>query len=221
MRGSGRCRVPARGQSTVPDARSGCPGSPPGSRKADVRPHASASPRSRHRRRRRLPRWPCSRAAAAATTTARTRSTRPARRPTQILDLFTPFFWIAVVVGVGVVGGTIFVALRFREKPGERRSPKQVHGNTVLEISWTIVPALILAVMAVFTIPVIFDLARSRPATTSCTSTSPAASGSGSTSTPTTSSSPPTRCTSRSAARSAWTSPRPPTASSTRSGCRS
>jgi len=76
----------------------------------------------------------------------------------QILDLFTPFFWIAVVVGVGVVGGTIFVALRFREKPGQPRSPKQVHGNTVLEISWTIVPALILMVMAVFTIPVIFDL---------------------------------------------------------------
>ena len=58
-----------------------------------------------------------------------------------------------------MVGGTIFVALRFREKPGEPRNPKQVHGNTVLEISWTIVPALILTVMAVFTIPVIFDLA--------------------------------------------------------------
>ena len=52
----------------------------------------------------------------------------------QILDLFTPFFWIAVVVGVGVVGGTIFVALRFREKPGLPRSPKQVHVNTVLDI---------------------------------------------------------------------------------------
>jgi cytochrome c oxidase subunit 2 len=78
----------------------------------------------------------------------------------QILDLFTPFFWIAVVVGVGVTVGTIYAALRFREKPGEERNPKQVHGNTVLEISWTIVPALILAVMAVFTIPVIFDLSQ-------------------------------------------------------------
>src|SRR5262249_101778 len=77
----------------------------------------------------------------------------------KILDLFTPFFWVAVVIGIGVVGGTIYAALRFREKPGsEPRSPKQVHGNTVLEISWTIVPALILAVMAVFTVPVIFDL---------------------------------------------------------------
>ena len=77
----------------------------------------------------------------------------------QILDLFTPFFWIATVIGIGVIGGTIFVALRFREPPGEERNPKQVHGNTALEISWTIIPALILAIMAVFTIPVIFDLA--------------------------------------------------------------
>ena len=76
----------------------------------------------------------------------------------KILNLFTPFFWVAVVVGLGVLGGTIFVALRFREKPGEERNPKQVHGNSVLEISWTIVPAVILAVMAVFTIPVIFQL---------------------------------------------------------------
>jgi cytochrome c oxidase subunit 2 len=76
----------------------------------------------------------------------------------QILDLFSPFFWIAVVIGAGVIGGTIYVALRFREKPGEPRNPKQIHGNTVLEISWTIVPALILMVMAVATIPVIFDL---------------------------------------------------------------
>ena len=91
-------------------------------------------------------------------TTARTPSIRPVRRRGQILDLFTPFFWIAVVIGLGVVGATIFVALRFREKPGEARSPVQVHGNTVLEISWTIIPALILMVMAVFTIPVIFDL---------------------------------------------------------------
>src|ERR1700760_3978648 len=52
----------------------------------------------------------------------------------QILHLTEPFFWIAVVVGLGVIGGTFFVALRFREKPGEERAPKQIHGNTVLEI---------------------------------------------------------------------------------------
>jgi cytochrome c oxidase subunit 2 len=78
----------------------------------------------------------------------------------KILDLTRPFFWIAVAVGVFVTFGTIYVALRFREKPGEQRMPKQTHGNTVLEVSWTIIPAMILAVMAVPTVATIFDLAR-------------------------------------------------------------
>ena len=77
-----------------------------------------------------------------------------------IINLMSPFFWIAVVIGAGVVGMTIFVALRFRERPGEERSPVQTHGNTVLEVSWTIIPFLILAVMAVPTVATIFKLAK-------------------------------------------------------------
>ncbi len=78
----------------------------------------------------------------------------------QILDLTRPFFWIAVVIGVAVVVATIYVALRFREKPGEERAPTQTHGNTRLEVAWTIIPALILATMAVPTIATVFDLAK-------------------------------------------------------------
>ncbi len=78
----------------------------------------------------------------------------------KILHLTQPFFWIAVVVGIGVIAGTIYVAVRFRERPGEERAVKQTHGNTVLEVSWTIIPALILAVMAVPTVATVFDLAK-------------------------------------------------------------
>jgi len=78
----------------------------------------------------------------------------------KILNLFTPFFWVAVVVGVAVVGMTIYVAIRFRVRPGEDRNPVQTHGNTVLEVSWTIIPFLILMVMAVPTIATIFNLAK-------------------------------------------------------------
>lgn len=79
----------------------------------------------------------------------------------KILNLTEPFFWIAVAIGVLVVGMTIYVAIRFRARPGDDSvGPKQVHGNTVLEVSWTIVPALILAVMAVPTIATIFNLAK-------------------------------------------------------------
>ncbi|HEX5615517.1 MAG TPA: cytochrome c oxidase subunit II [Acidimicrobiia bacterium] len=77
----------------------------------------------------------------------------------KILDLFTPFFWIAVVIGVLVVGATVYVAVRFRARPGRDDNPKQLHGSTPLEVGWTIVPALILAVMAVPTVATIFDLA--------------------------------------------------------------
>lgn len=74
------------------------------------------------------------------------------------LSLLTPFFWIAVVIGVAVVGATVVLALRFRFREGENENPVQTHGNTVLEITWTIVPALILVVMAVFTVATIWDL---------------------------------------------------------------
>jgi cytochrome c oxidase subunit 2 len=76
----------------------------------------------------------------------------------KILDLTTPFFWIAVIIGTGVIAATVVLALRFREKPGEPRNPVQTHGHTALEITWTIIPALILAVMGVFTVASIFDL---------------------------------------------------------------
>jgi cytochrome c oxidase subunit 2 len=72
--------------------------------------------------------------------------------------LFHPVFWIAVGVFVLVEGLLVFALVRFRHRPG-RETPVQVHGNKRLEIGWTIAPSLLLAGVAVFTIPVIFDLA--------------------------------------------------------------
>ncbi len=69
--------------------------------------------------------------------------------------IFTGFFILAAVIGVAVILAVLFAAIRFRERPGNE-NPVQVHGNTVLEISWTIAPALILMVMAVFTVKLIW-----------------------------------------------------------------
>ena len=55
---------------------------------------------------------------------------------------------------------TVVLAIKFRYRPGKNENPKQIHGNTKLEIGWTIVPALILAVIAVPTVSTIFDLAK-------------------------------------------------------------
>jgi cytochrome c oxidase subunit II len=84
---------------------------------------------------------------------------RPKGRYAEKIDnLFSPIFWIAVAVGVLVIAGTIFVALKFRQRPGQDNRPKQTHGSTPLEIGWTIVPALILLIIAVPTVSTIFDL---------------------------------------------------------------
>jgi cytochrome c oxidase subunit 2 len=78
---------------------------------------------------------------------------------TKIYDLFIPILGVAIVIGVLVLAATIYAAVRFRHREGKPDNPKQVHGHTPLEIGWTIVPALILAVVAVPTVSTIWDLA--------------------------------------------------------------
>jgi len=70
-------------------------------------------------------------------------------------DLFrTTVFW-AVVVFVLVEGALVYAIFKFRGRPDDPE-PRQTHGSTLLEISWTIVPALILAIIAVPTVKTIF-----------------------------------------------------------------
>lgn len=74
--------------------------------------------------------------------------------------LFVPVFWVAVAVFVIVQGGILYIAIRYRHRKGRDRMPKQTHGNTRLEIGWTIAPAVVLAVVTVPTVALIWDLAR-------------------------------------------------------------
>lgn len=76
------------------------------------------------------------------------------------LNLFWWIFWAAVVVFVVVEAAIVYAAIRYRRRPGDG-DPEQIHGHTPLEIGWTIVPAIILAVVAVPTVLTIFDNANS------------------------------------------------------------
>jgi cytochrome c oxidase subunit 2 len=67
-------------------------------------------------------------------------------------------FWMAVGVFALVSIAYFYTIVRYRERKDDERRPKQVHGNNTLEISWTILPALILAVLAVPTIQGVFNL---------------------------------------------------------------
>lgn len=80
-------------------------------------------------------------------------------RAEQIKDLAIPIGIVAIVVGIIVGIALLLVVVKFRDK-GDGRTPKQTHGNTKLEIAWTIAPAVLLAAIAVPTITTIFDLDR-------------------------------------------------------------
>ena len=73
--------------------------------------------------------------------------------------LWNMVFIVATIVFVLVEVLLVAVLVKFRAKDDDRELPKQTHGNSVLEIVWTIIPALILMVIAVPTVALIFDLA--------------------------------------------------------------
>lgn len=74
-------------------------------------------------------------------------------------NLLDPVLIIAGLVFLFVLGGTVYMGFRFRVKEHKEGDwPDQVHGNTRVEILWTLIPAGILAVIAVFTIATLFGL---------------------------------------------------------------
>jgi cytochrome c oxidase subunit 2 len=78
-----------------------------------------------------------------------------------IYNLAVPVFIMAGIVLVIVLAVTLFIILKFgRRKGHEEDIPKQIHGAPRLEVMWTIAPAVLLAIVAVFTIKTIFDLAQ-------------------------------------------------------------
>ncbi|MBI3979959.1 MAG: cytochrome c oxidase subunit II [Chloroflexi bacterium] len=72
-----------------------------------------------------------------------------------IQDLFSLILIMAAVVFVAVEGILLYAMLRFRRRAGQG-VPPQIHGNSRLEIAWTIAPAVVLAVIAVPTVQTIF-----------------------------------------------------------------
>jgi cytochrome c oxidase subunit II len=73
-------------------------------------------------------------------------------------DLFRVVLFIALGVFIVVQGLIIYAVVKFRDR-GDDALPVQVHGNTRLEIFWTLIPALILAGIAVPTVRQVFELA--------------------------------------------------------------
>jgi len=67
----------------------------------------------------------------------------------QIHSLYKIILYIAIVVFVVVEGALLYSVVKFRARRG--RVAAQIHGNTRLEITWTVGAALILVVLAAVT----------------------------------------------------------------------
>jgi cytochrome c oxidase subunit 2 len=89
---------------------------------------------------------------------------RPVTEFARVSDwLFMLSLVLGVVVGVLVLGIMGYFLWRFRYQPNSPE-PKQIHGNTRLEVAWTLIPAVILACIAVPTVRAIFATQAPAPA---------------------------------------------------------
>ncbi|MGD9659758.1 MAG: cytochrome c oxidase subunit II, partial [Porticoccaceae bacterium] len=65
----------------------------------------------------------------------------------QIYDLHMIIFWISVIIGVLVFGVMFYSMIAHRKSKGYKAA--NFHESTSVEIAWTVIPALILIVMAI------------------------------------------------------------------------
>jgi cytochrome c oxidase subunit II len=72
------------------------------------------------------------------------------------VDVLTQrLIWMGFVVFVLIEGLLVILLFKYRQRAGNP-APKQIHGNTTLEVTWTFVPVVILAFIAVPSIHTIF-----------------------------------------------------------------
>ena len=73
-------------------------------------------------------------------------------------DLQKPVFAVAGIIGVIVAVAVGYAVYKFKDRG--QPIPEQTHGKPALEITLTIIPALILTVIGVFTFRTVFDLSK-------------------------------------------------------------
>jgi len=75
-----------------------------------------------------------------------------------IQGLYKTLFYMAAVVFVLVQFLVLYTALRYRRKKRSVSRPAQVHGNSRLEITWTVIPAVVLLIILVPTISILYSM---------------------------------------------------------------
>lgn len=83
-----------------------------------------------------------------------------------IYNLVVPVFIVGGIVSVIVIGGTLWFAWRYRatgDETDDENIPEPIHGNTAMELGWTITPAVVLLVIGFATVVTIFKLDQQPP----------------------------------------------------------
>ncbi|RLA17156.1 MAG: cytochrome c oxidase subunit II [Gammaproteobacteria bacterium] len=73
-----------------------------------------------------------------------------------VFDIHMTLLWICVVIGVGVFGVMIYSIFTHRKSKGAVAA--QFHESTTIEIIWTVIPTLLLVVMAIPSTVALIDL---------------------------------------------------------------
>lgn len=100
-------------------------------------------------------------AASAAEQAVRTPSIfDPVSTPAEIIDSYTMLVVaICTAIFLVVAGLLAFAVVRFRARPGdELREPPQIYGSNQIELAWTVIPVVIVVILALVTARTILEL---------------------------------------------------------------
>jgi cytochrome c oxidase subunit 2 len=64
-----------------------------------------------------------------------------------VFNLYIIVLILAGIVFVAVEGFILYAIVRYRRKPGDDTLPEQLHGNTKVEIVWTVIPTVIVFIL--------------------------------------------------------------------------
>src|SRR5680860_1030585 len=78
-------------------------------------------------------------------------------------SLYKVFFYVGVVIFLAVEGTLIWALVKYRARRDGPKEGAQIHGNTPLEVGWTLGAAAILLVLAVVTFLYLGDIKNPPP----------------------------------------------------------
>ena len=78
----------------------------------------------------------------------------------KVHSLYNVVLVMAAVVFVGVEVAIAYAAIRYRRHKGDATLPEQFHGNTKIEIVWTLIPSIIVLALFVMSMVVLADVNR-------------------------------------------------------------